>query len=156
MQIAPNTVAHFDYTLTDPSGNTLDTSAGREPLAYLHGFGNIIPGLEAAMVGKQAGDEFTVTVPAVDAYGEHDPAMVQAVPRAVFPAEADIQPGQQFHARSPEGEARVVTVKAVAADEITIDANHPLAGVALTFAVKVTEVRAASEEELAHGHVHGA
>lgn len=156
MQIAEKTVAHFDYTLTDPSGTTIDSSAGREPLGYLHGFGNIIPGLEAHLVGKQVGDEFTVTVPAADAYGERDPAMVQAIPRGAFPAEANIEAGQQFQARSPDGQARVVTVTKVEPEEITVDANHPLAGVPLTFAVKVTAVRAATDEELEHGHVHGA
>jgi FKBP-type peptidyl-prolyl cis-trans isomerase SlyD len=155
MQIAEKTVAHFDYTLTDPQGQTLDSSEGREPLAYLHGFGNIIPGLEAELVGKRAGDEFTVTIPAAQAYGEVDPALVQAVPRAAFPADAQITPGMQFQARSPDGQTRVVTVKQADANEVTVDANHPLAGVALTFAVKVTGVRAATEEELSHGHVHG-
>jgi len=156
MQIGDNAVVLFDYTLTDPSGTTLDTSAGREPLAYLHGASNIIPGLEAEMTGKTAGDAFKATIPAAQAYGERDEQLVQPVPRTAFPAGAEIQVGQQFQARSPDGQARVVRVVAVDAANVTVDANHPLAGVELTFDVKITEVREATAEELEHGHVHGA
>ncbi len=155
MLIADKTVVSFDYTLTDPTGQTLDSSVGREPLAYLHGFGNIIPGLESALVGKQAGDQLVVNVPAAQAYGEHDESLVQPVPRSQFPAGTDIQIGMQFQARSPDGQARVVKVTSVDAENVTIDANHPLAGVPLKFEVTIKEVRAATEEELAHGHVHG-
>ncbi len=156
MQIADQTVVSFDYTLTDPQGQTLDTSAGREPLIYLHGASNIIPGLEAEMTGKSSGDAFKVTIPAATAYGERDEQLVQPVPRASFPAEANIEVGQQFQARSPDGQARLVRVAKVDAEHVTVDANHPLAGIPLTFDVKITEVRAATDEEISHGHVHGA
>lgn len=156
MQIADQSVVSFDYTLTDPQGNTLDSSAGREPLVYLHGASNIIPGLEAEMTGKQTGDAFKVTIPAAKAYGERDEQLVQPVPRKSFPADADIQVGQQFQARSPDGHARVVRVVKVDPNEVTVDANHPLAGVPLTFDVKITDVRTATQEEIDHGHVHGA
>jgi FKBP-type peptidyl-prolyl cis-trans isomerase SlyD len=155
MQIADKSVVSFEYTLTDPAGKTLDTSVGREPLSYLHGASNIIPGLEAEMTGKQAGDAFKVTVPAAQAYGEREQQLIHPVPRASFPADAQIQVGQQFQARTPQGESRVVTVTKVDPNEITVDANHPLAGVDLTFDVKVVNVRTATPEELQHGHVHG-
>jgi FKBP-type peptidyl-prolyl cis-trans isomerase SlyD len=155
MQIANESVVSFEYTLTDPSGNMLDTSHGREPLTYLHGASNIIPGLESQMTGKQPGDVFKATVPAADAYGEHDAQLIQAVPRTSFPADAQIEVGQQFQARTPDGQARVVRVTKVDPNEITVDANHPLAGVTLTFDVKIVDVRAATSEEIQHGHVHG-
>lgn len=155
MQIADKTVVSFDYTLTDPQGNTLDTSAGREPLVYLHGSGNIIPGLEAALTGKNVGDVLTVNVAAAEAYGERDEQLIQPVPRGQFPADMPIEVGQQFQARSPDGQARAVRVVKIDSENVTVDANHPLAGMPLKFDVKVTEIRAATEEELAHGHVHG-
>jgi FKBP-type peptidyl-prolyl cis-trans isomerase SlyD len=156
MQVAENTVVSFDYTLTDPNGNTLDSSSGREPLAYLHGASNIIPGLEAEMAGKSSGDAFKVTIPAASAYGERDEQLVQPVPRQSFPAGAQIEVGQQFQARSPDGQARVVRVVKVDPEQVTVDANHPLAGVPLTFDVQIREVREATAEEIEHGHVHGA
>lgn len=156
MQIAQNTVVSFDYTLTDPQGNTLDTSNGKAPLAYLHGASNIIPGLEAAMLGKSTGDAFVVTVPAADAYGERDEQLIQPVPRQAFPEGAQLEVGQQFQARSPDGQARVVRIVGVEPEQITVDANHPLAGVPLTFDVSIKDVREATEEEIQHGHVHGA
>ncbi len=154
MQIGKNSVVAIDYTLTDPSGQVIDTSKGRPPLTYLHGTGGIIPGLESALTGKAAGESLNVVVPPDQAYGHKDPKMIQPVPRASFKGIDDIKPGMQFQAQSPQG-PRVVTVVAVAGDEITIDANHPLAGVELKFDVTVVSVRAATEEELDHGHVHG-
>ncbi len=155
MEIADKTVVLFDYTLTDSAGNTLDSSAGRGPLAYLHGARNIVPGLEAEMTGKKAGDAFKVTIPAATAYGDRDEQMVQPVSRQAFPTGVEIQVGQQFQARGQDGVARVVTVVAVDSEKVTVDANHPLAGKELTFDVKITEVRPATDEELQHGHVHG-
>lgn len=154
MQITQNAVASFEYELTNDDGEVLDTSKGREPLVYLHGAGNIIPGLEAELEGKGVGDSFKVRIDAANAYGERNEEMVQAVPRSSFPQEADIVVGMQFQAQGPAG-AQVVSVVGVADEEITIDANHPLAGLALSFDVKITDVRDATEEELAHGHVHG-
>ena len=154
MQIAKNTVAKIDYTLTDPNGQVIDSSQGREPLAYLHGASNIIPGLESALEGKAAGDVVNVTVPPEQGYGAHDPKLVQPVPRSNFQGVADIQPGMQFEARTPDG-ARIVKVVAVDEQNVTVDANHPLAGMPLKFDVTVKEVRDATQEEVQHGHVHG-
>lgn len=154
MQIAKHSVVTIDYTLTSPDGQVLDTSRGRQPLTYLHGVGGIIPGLEAALAGKSAGESVNVTIPPEQGYGQKDPRMVQAVPRSAFQGVSDIQPGMQFQAQSPQG-ARVVTVVKVTDDEVTVDANHPLAGMELKFDVDVKDVRAATPEEISHGHVHG-
>lgn len=154
MQAGENSVVLIHYTLTSDGGETLDSSAGREPLAYLHGFGNIIPGLENALVGKKAGEKLKVTIAAEDAYGVREEGLVQVVPRDAFGGAPDLEVGMQFQARTPEG-IRVVTIVEVSGDEITLDGNHPLAGETLHFDVEVVEVRAATEEELQHGHVHG-
>jgi FKBP-type peptidyl-prolyl cis-trans isomerase SlyD len=154
MQIAENTVASFHYTLTNDAGEVLDSSRGREPLSYLHGAGHIVPGLEEAMQGRSAGDSFSVDVAAEDGYGPHHSGLVQDVPRAAFQGVDQIEPGMSFQAQTPQGVHSVV-VTHVTADTVTVDGNHPLAGQTLHFSVEVTEVRAASAEELAHGHVHG-
>jgi FKBP-type peptidyl-prolyl cis-trans isomerase SlyD len=154
MQIADRCVASFNYTLTNDSGEVLDSSSGREPLAYLHGCGNIVPGLEKAMVGKKVGDKFQVDVIPEEGYGVHDPALVQEVPRSAFRGVDDLKPGMQFRAESERGPMSVV-VTAITGDKVTVDGNHPLAGATLHFAIEVTEVRAASAEEVKHGHVHG-
>jgi FKBP-type peptidyl-prolyl cis-trans isomerase SlyD len=154
MQIAKNTVATIDYTLTDPSGQVIDTSKGRQPLAYLHGASNIIPGLESALEGRGAGESLAVTVPPEQGYGPRDPNLVQPVPRSNFQGISEIKPGMQFQAQTPDG-ARVVTVVNVDPQNVTVDANHPLAGVELKFDVKVVDVRPATPEEVTHGHVHG-
>jgi len=153
--IADKHVVAIHYTLTDDDGETLDSSAGRDPLMYLHGASNIIPGLESALTGKDVGDKVEVTVEPADAYGEIDGELVQSVPRDAFDGIEQIEPGMQFEARSPEGGSQVVVVKEVADDAVVIDGNHPLAGQTLHFDVSVEEVREATEEEVAHGHVHG-
>lgn len=155
MQIAKDKVVSIDYTLTDDEGTVLDSSQGREPLAYLHGAGNIIPGLESGLEGRSAGEQLQVKVAPADGYGERSDEAVQRVPRQLFEGVDEIQPGMQFHAESASG-VQVVTVKAVEDDAVVIDVNHPLAGVTLNFDVKIVEVRDASAEELEHGHVHGA
>ena len=156
MNIEDKKVVSFHYTLTNDDGETLDTSRERgEPMLYLHGANNIIPGLENALSGKQAGDTVDVSVAPQEAYGERDDAKQQSVPRDMFPQDTDIEPGMQFHAQGPGGETLVVTVAKVEDDSITVDGNHPLAGVPLNFAVEVIEVREASQEEISHGHVHG-
>lgn len=156
MQIAKDRVVSMDYTLTGPGGNVLDSSQGREPLVYLQGAGNIIPGLERELEGKSPGDQIKVTVAAKDAYGERDDRMMQSVPREMFKGVADIQPGMQFQANGPNGEQRMVRVAKVEPDKVVVDVNHPLAGMALTFDVKVVDVRDATAEEKSHGHPHGA
>ena len=155
MLIGSEKVVLIHYTLTDDSGQVLDSSSGRDPLAYLHGKGNIIPGLEKALEGKQAGDKLNVAVQPAEGYGERDERLVQDVPREAFENVDEVNPGMQFQAQNEQGQARVVTVTKVADDLITIDANHPLAGTNLNFDVEVTEVREPTAEELEHGHVHG-
>ena len=154
MKIAHEKVVSIHYTLTNSEGTVLDSSSGGEPLAYLHGFGNIIPGLENALEGKGAGDKLSVTVEPEQGYGARDERLVQAVPRSAFKGVEDIAPGMQFQAQGPQG-ARLVVVTQVADDEVTVDANHPLAGQTLNFDVEVSGVRDATAEELEHGHVHG-
>lgn len=153
MQIAREKVVTFEYTLTGDDGEVLDSSEGGEPLSYIHGTGSIVPGLESALEGRVAGDALQVRVRAADAYGEHDEQMIQRVPRGMFPP-GEIEVGMQFHAQTHDG-ARIVTVMLVEAGQVTIDANHPLAGKDLSFDVKIVEVRDATADELHHGHVHG-
>jgi len=154
MTIAENKVVTLHYTLTDDEGTVIDKSDDSSFL-YLHGASNIIPGLENALTGKALGDELKVTVSPEDGYGERDDARLESVPREMFPADAKVEAGMQFHAEGPEGEMMTVTVAGVEGDMVAIDGNHPLAGVQLNFDVKIIEIRDASAEELEHGHVHG-
>jgi FKBP-type peptidyl-prolyl cis-trans isomerase SlyD len=156
MNVGKDTVVTIDYTLTNPAGEVIDTSNGREPLAYIHGAHHIIPGLEMALFGKTAGDQLDVSVAPEEGYGPRNEELVQAVPRSSFSGVKDIQPGMQFRAQTGDGHERVVTVTAVSEEEVTVDANHPLAGMPLKFAVKIVGVREATADELSHGHVHGA
>ncbi len=156
MQVEKNKVVSIDYTLKDDEGNLLDSSEGNAPLAYLHGKGNIIPGLENELEGKQTGDSLSVRVEPKEGYGERNDALTQVVPRQMFQGTDTIEVGMQFHAADEQGNTQVITVTAVDGDDITVDGNHPLAGVALNFDVKVVDVRDATEEEMAHGHAHGA
>lgn len=154
MQIADKAVVSFEYTLKDDAGKVLDTSDGREPLTYLHGMGNIIPGLEKALAGKSAGDALEVTISPEEGYGRRDEKLVRNIPTRKL-SDANPVAGRRYRAQLEEGVA-VVVVTAVKGDYAVVDANHPLADKTLHFAVKVTEVRAATEDELQHGHVHGA
>lgn len=154
MQIESNSVVTLHYTLKDNDGNIIDQSDDGSFL-YLHGAMNIIPGLENALTGKAAGDEISVKVSPEEGYGAKDPERIQEVPKEMFENSDEIAVGTQFHAQSPDGGAIVVTVTEVKEDAVVIDGNHALAGVDLNFDVKVVEVRAASEEEISHGHVHG-
>ena len=147
-------VVSFNYTLTDAEGTVIDKSEG-QPLVYLHGAGNIIPGLENALTGKNVGDKLTVHVPAAEGYGEYSAEMVQEVPRNMFQGVDNIEAGMQFQAQTDDG-MQVVTVKEVTDESIFVDGNHPLAGQDLNFDVEIVEIRPASQEELDHGHVHGA
>lgn len=154
MQIADKLVVTLDYTLTDDQGSTIDSSEGRGDFAYLHGYGNIIPGLEKALTGKTVGDELNVRVEPAEGYGERMDELVQVVPRDMFETDQEISIGMQFHAQSSDGQMVVVTVTDTTDESVTVDGNHQLAGTPLNFAVKVIDIRDASEEELAHGHVH--
>ena len=155
MQIAKNKVVSINYTLTDDAHNVIDSSDGDEPLTYLHGSNNIIPGLENALTGKSVGDKLKVTVAPEEAYGERVEDMVQVVPRDRFEPDAELEVGMQFQTPTDDS-VSVVTITKVDADSVTVDANHPLAGLTLLFSVEVVDVRDASAEELSHGHVHGA
>lgn len=155
MQITERTVASFHYTLTNDAGEVLDSSQGREPLVYLHGGHNIVPGLEAQMAGHVAGDRFTADVAAVDGYGDYIDELVQVVPRAAFAGVDELEVGMQFQAQTAHGTIPVVITE-IEGDEVTVDGNHPLAGEALHFDIEIVEVREASVEEVLHGHVHGA
>lgn len=154
MSIAENKVVSFHYTLKNSEGEVLDSSEGQEPLAYLHGHGGIIPGLENAMAGKVEGDSFEVNVKPEDGYGEINAELIQAVSRDAFQGVDEIEPGMRFQTESPEGHAQIIVVKEVAENEVIIDANHELAGEELNFAIEVVAIRDASAEELDHGHVH--
>ena len=155
MQIADNAVVAIDYTLRNDEGEILDSSEGAQPLAYLQGAANIIPGLEQALAGKGAGDELEVSVEPEDAYGEYSLELVATLNRSMFEGVDELQVGMQFHASAPDGGMQIVTIRDLDGDQVTVDGNHPLAGQRLHFKVKVISVRAATAEELEHGHAHG-
>ena len=150
MPITDNDVVTIHYTLKDDADKVIDSSAGGEPLAYLHGHGNLVPGLERELSGKSVGDRLQVRVPAVEGYGEYDRALVQKVPRRALQGIANLRVGLRLQAGD-----QAVTVTHLAGDMVTLDGNHPLAGQNLNFDVEITAVRPATEQELAHGHVHG-
>jgi FKBP-type peptidyl-prolyl cis-trans isomerase SlyD len=150
MQITKHKVASIHYTLTDNDGNVLDSSAGREPLTYIQGIGNLIAGMEEGLEGKTKGEKFNLKVSPEKGYGVKDDALTQKVPRSAFGTQ-EVKVGMQFQTN----QGGVVTVTHVGLAEITVDANHPLAGVELNFAVEVLEIRNATDEEISHGHVHG-
>lgn len=155
MQIAANKAVSIEYTLTNDAGEVLDSSAGGAPLVYLQGAGNIIPGLEQALAGKQVDDELKVTVEPEEAYGEYTAELVTVLGRNMFEGVDELEVGMQFHASAPDGGMQIVTITALEGDEVTVDGNHPLAGQRLTFEVKVVGVRDTTEDEQAHGHIHG-
>ncbi|TAN46718.1 MAG: peptidylprolyl isomerase [Methylococcaceae bacterium] len=155
MQIAARKVVSLHYTLRGEEGDLIDQATPEEPFFYIHGVGNIIPGLEKALDGKSAGDKLSVSIPPEDAYGLHDKEQVQIAPRSAFYGVTDIKPGMQFQAETESGHYQLVTVQAVDGDQVILDSNHPLAGQTLNFDVEVVSIRDASAEELDHGHVHG-
>lgn len=153
MKIEKNKVGIFEYVLTDTDGEQIDASEG-ESLAYLHGHGNLIPGLEIELEGKEAGNKFKTTIPAEQAYGERVEALVQTVPNSMFQGMDDLEIGMRFEAQSEQG-MHSVEITAIEGDQVTVDGNHPLAGMDLTFEVELLEVRNATEDEIDHGHAHG-
>lgn len=155
MQISNNTAVSIHYTLTNDAGEQLDSSRGGEPLVYLHGNGTIIRGLEKALLNKSAGDKFNVRVEAADAYGEFSENMIQIISKEMFDGIENLEVGMQFHAAVNAG-GSVITITKIDGDDITIDGNHPLAGQALNFDIEIVNVRLATKEEIAHGHIHGA
>ena len=154
MEINTHKVVTIDYTLRDHEGVVIESSEGSQPFSYIHGTGSIIRGLEAALEGKSPGDEVSVSVAPEDAYGRRDESLVQVLQRERFETRQQPEVGMQFQATTAGGDRRVVTISKVEGDSITVDANHPLAGVTLVFAIIVRGVRDATREELAHGHVH--
>ncbi|ADE55189.1 peptidylprolyl isomerase [Coraliomargarita akajimensis] len=156
MQIAEGTVVAIDYALKDDEGTLLDQSQPGQPLTYLHGFRNIIPGLESQLEGKSTGDQLEVRVAPIDGYGEFNPMLEQVVPRERFEGmEGELQVGMQFQANTEQGPITVRVTK-VEGEDVTVDGNHPLAGKHLNFSVTIADLREATEEEKAHGHLHGA
>ncbi|MBR9790800.1 MAG: peptidylprolyl isomerase [Gammaproteobacteria bacterium] len=153
MQISQNSVVTLHYTVSTEDGTELDSSTGGEPLSALLGSRFLISGLEEALQGKAAGEKFDVTVAPEKAYGERLDHLVQAVPASMFDG-MEVEPGMQFRATTDAGEQSVIVIEKTD-DEVIIDGNHPLAGVALSFEVEVLDVREPTEDELAHGHVHG-
>jgi len=151
MQITKNKVASIHYTLRDNEGTVIDSSEGRDPLHYLHGAGNLIPGMEEGLEGKFEGEKVNLMIEPEKGYGEKDENLVQQVPRSAF-GEQEVKPGMRFSTN----QGGVVTVTDVGLESITVDGNHPLAGVPLNFDVEIVMVRNATTEEITHGHVHGA
>lgn len=153
MIISKNSAVYFHYSLSDENGSVIDASPEDSPMPYLQGHNNIIPGLEKAMEGKKSGDVMVVTVEAKDAYGERQEQMVQKIPRESFKAE-DIKVGMRFEATTPKGKLSVAVIE-LTEKNVTVDGNHQLAGKKLTFDVRITDVRKATEEEVSHGYIHG-
>lgn len=160
MQIAKDTVVSMHYRVATSEGEHVDASLPGQPLVYLHGHGQIIPGLEAALIGKTAGDKVQTEVAPAQGYGEHDGGLDLVVAKDAFPADAQahLEPGFRFRAEHPskEGTTVIFTVHKVDGDEVFVSGNHPLAGKTLAFDVEIAEVRAATTEEIHHGHAHGA
>ena len=153
MQIAKHTVVSIHYTLRDNEGTILDSSSGKDPLHFIQGIGNLIPGMEEGLEGKKKGDKLEIKVSPEKGYGTRSEGLIQKVPRSAFGSQ-DVKPGMQFQAQSNKG-SQIVTVTEVGLEDVTVDGNHPLAGVELNFSVEVMDVRSASQDEIAHGHVHG-
>jgi FKBP-type peptidyl-prolyl cis-trans isomerase SlyD len=154
MKVENQKVVGMEYTLKNNQGEVLDTNAGEDLLQYIHGLGNIVPGLEKAMEGKTIGDTFEVEVKAVDGYGLHDPNLIRRVPRAKMKGLSDVKVGAMLQARGPEGE-QIFTVTEVTDTDVKLDGNHPMAGQDLFFTIRVAEIRDATKDELDHGHAHG-
>lgn len=155
MKISSGNVVELDYKLHLGDGEVVDASSPGEPLTYLHGEGQIVPGLETALEGLSAGDRKQVVVSPGDGYGEHDPKGIQEVPRGAFPPAFEPKVGMELTAEGPTGEPVPFSVREVRPETVVIDLNHPLAGKTLHFDVTVREVREATDDERAHGHAHG-
>jgi FKBP-type peptidyl-prolyl cis-trans isomerase SlyD len=151
--VNPDKVVTFHYTLRD-EGEVIESSEGRDPVVYMHGHGNIVPGLEEQMNGRQSGDKFSATVPPEAAYGLRDPNAVQRVPIKHLKSPGKIVPGQMVAVNTRDGTRHALVMK-VGHFNVDLDLNHPLAGKTLVFDIEIVDVRAATEEELAHGHAHG-
>ncbi len=154
MKVTKNTVVSIDYTLRNKEGEVIDTSAGRAPLVYLHGVGQLIPGLENALEGEEAGCSKQVVIPAEEAYGERHDELFHVVSKSGFTGDEEMFEGMQVQLETDNGPA-IAVISKIDGEEVTLDLNHPLAGEELHFDVTITEVREATDEEISHGHVHG-
>jgi FKBP-type peptidyl-prolyl cis-trans isomerase SlyD len=154
-KIADGKVVSIHYTLRDEAGEVLDSSAGSAPLDYLHGAGNIVPGLETGLAGREVGAQLELRLSPEEGYGAHDPRGQQRVPRAAFPADVELEPGMQFGSEDETGREVTIWISGIEGDVVIIDQNHPLAGKVLLFSVSVEGLRDATMEELEHGHPHG-
>jgi FKBP-type peptidyl-prolyl cis-trans isomerase SlyD len=155
MNVGKGSVVSVDYKLHLGDGKVVDASAPDSPLSYIHGEGQIVPGLEAALEGLAPGDSKQVVVPPEDGYGVHDARGIQEVPRSAFPSGVEPQAGMELMAEGPQGQTVPFVIREVKPETVLIDLNHPLAGRTLHFAVTVRDVRVATADELHHGHVHG-
>jgi FKBP-type peptidyl-prolyl cis-trans isomerase SlyD len=155
MKITQDSVVTIDYRLHLGNGEVVDESEPGDPLVYLHGHGETVPGLEDALEGKAVGDSLKVKVAPDQGYGDHDPEKIEEVPRTEFPDELELKPGSILTATDDDGQEMDFLVKEIKGDKVIVDFNHPLAGKTLFFEVTVRDVRAATPEELEHGHVHG-
>jgi FKBP-type peptidyl-prolyl cis-trans isomerase SlyD len=155
LEITKDKIVAFNYTLTDPEGQVIDKSEGRAPMAYLHGCGGIIAGLEEALAGKTAGDELRVEIPPEKGYGQRNEKLLNRVPKEAFKGDLEFELGLQFPVQDQDGKQRLVTIVHIEEGSVVLDANHPLAGIDLTFEVSIVEVRDATADELEHGHSHG-
>lgn len=149
-------VVSFHYVLTNPIGEELDRSGEGEPLSYLHGSGQILEGLQAAMEGLKAGAKKEVTLSPKEGYGEHNPALKLTLQRSAFPSDVNLLPRMHFQAELEPGQPPATfTVTSLEKDRVQVDGNHPLAGETLHFQIEVAEIRDATEDEKTHGHAHG-
>lgn len=153
--IADGHAVTIHYRLTLDDGSIADDSFAGEPLVYLHGAHNIVPGLERQLAGKKVGDTCEVTVPASEGYGEYDPAAEQTVPKTAFPPNVDLHVGMSFQTKGRNGQPMPVWIRSLKDDKVVVTANHPLAGQQLNFKIEVVDVRRATADEKKHGHVHG-
>ncbi|MBN2554054.1 MAG: peptidylprolyl isomerase [Spirochaetales bacterium] len=154
MQVEKNKVVEIDYTLKDDSGQVIDSSEGKDPLSYIQGTGNLIPGVENALEGKNSGERVEITVPPETGYGVRDDSLMLTIERDKFSEVDDLKEGQRFRMETPDG-PMVFTVLKIDEAEVLVDGNHPLAGMTLSFDITIQSVRDATAEELDHGHVHG-
>ena len=150
--IAKDKAVSIHYTLTLDGGQVIDSSEGKDPLVYLHGHNNIIPGLEKELIGKGIGEKLNVTVSPEEGYGVHHPGLIQQVPREAFQGVDDLEVGMMFQAPGEGGQIQLIRITGIEGDTITVDGNHELAGKTLNFAVEITAIRDASADELSQGH----
>jgi FKBP-type peptidyl-prolyl cis-trans isomerase SlyD len=156
MKIANNHVVGIEYTLKDSKGEVLDSNEGADALLYIHGLGQIVPGLEKVLLGKVKGDKVEVVVSAEEGYGEFDEELIQQIPRAEFKDMEPLEEGMEIVVENEDGEDQVMSISDLNEKEVTLDGNHPLAGQDLHFKVSIASIREATKDEMEHGHAHGA